>query len=88
MMTEHDQGFSADRFADYRAACAAASTPRCRLIPGIEYSSPENDVHILTWGMEGYLAEYRPVQETLEGMHLLFAFNPNSSNFIIAECTK
>ena len=68
MMTEHDQGFSADRFTEYRAACAEASTPRCRLIPGIEYSSPENDVHILTWGMAGYLAEYRPVQETLEGV--------------------
>ena len=66
LMTEHDQGFSEERFAAYRAACAEASTPRCTLVPGIEYSSPDNAVHILTWGLAHYLAEYRPVTETLE----------------------
>lgn len=66
MMTEHDTGFDPNRFDDYRAACAAASTRRCRLIPGIEYSCPENDVHILTWGLRDFLTEHRPVVETLE----------------------
>lgn len=65
MMTEHDTGFDPARFSEYRAACAAASTGRCRLIPGIEYSSPENDIHILTWGLDHFLAEHRPVAETL-----------------------
>lgn len=68
MMTEHDTGFAPDRFGEYRAACAAASTARCRLIPGIEYSSPENDIHILTWGLTGFLAEHRPVAETLHAV--------------------
>jgi predicted metal-dependent phosphoesterase TrpH len=68
MMTEHDDGFSGARFADYRAACAAASTPRCALIPGIEYSSPDNDIHILTWGLDRFLGEHRPVAETLAGV--------------------
>ena len=36
MMTEHDTGFDPESFAAYRAACEAASTRRCRLIPGIE----------------------------------------------------
>lgn len=66
MMTEHDTGFDPDRFAEYRAECAVASTPRCKLIPGIEYSSPDNDIHILTWGLHQFLAEHRPVAETLE----------------------
>lgn len=66
LMSEHDTGFDPQSFPDYRAACAAASTRRCRLIPGIEYSSPENDIHILTWGLDHFLAEHRPVQETLE----------------------
>lgn len=65
MMTEHDTGFDPARFGEYRAACAAASTAKCRLIPGIEYSSPENDIHILTWGLDRFLAEHRPVAETL-----------------------
>lgn len=66
MMSEHDTGFDPKRFDDYRAECAAASTKRCTLIPGIEYSSPDNDIHILTWGLKGFLAEHRPVAETLE----------------------
>ncbi len=65
MMTEHDTGFIPERFDDYVAACAEASTRRCRLVPGIEYSDPSNDVHILTWGLDRFLAEGRPVPETL-----------------------
>ena len=65
MMTEHDTGFEPERFSEYRAACAAASTRRCTLIPGIEYSSPDNDIHLLTWGLSDFLAEHRPVSETL-----------------------
>jgi hypothetical protein len=65
MMTEHDTGFVPDSFEAYRAACAEASTRKCALIPGIEYSSPDNDIHILTWGLDRFLAEHRPVAETL-----------------------
>lgn len=65
MMSEHDTGFAPARFAEYRAACAAASTARCRLVPGIEYSSPDNDIHILTWGLDHFLGEHRPVADTL-----------------------
>ena len=68
MMTEHDTGFDPARFEEYRAACANASTKRCTLIPGIEYSSPDNDIHILTWGLGGFLAEHRPVFETLRAV--------------------
>ncbi|MEO9863464.1 MAG: hypothetical protein ABJO29_00660 [Yoonia sp.] len=65
MMTEHDTGFAPDQFDAYRQACADASTKRCTLIPGIEYSSPDNRVHILTWGLDRFLGEHRPVLETL-----------------------
>ncbi len=68
MMTEHDTGFDPGRFAEYRAACHAASTARCRLVPGVEYSSEDNDIHILTWGLPGFLAEHRPVPETLRAV--------------------
>ena len=65
MMSEHDTGFDPESFGAYRAACAAASTGRCTLIPGIEYSSPDNDIHMLTWGLDRFLAEHAPVLETL-----------------------
>lgn len=68
MMSEHDTGFDPESFPAYRAACAAASTARCRLIPGIEYSSPDNDIHILTWGLDRFLAEHRPVMDTLQAV--------------------
>ena len=76
MMTEHDTGFAPGgdaqgRFAEYRAACAAASTRACRLIPGIEYSDGGNDVHILTWGLDRFLLEGRPVEATLEEVRAL-----------------
>ncbi len=68
MMTEHDTGFSPDRYDEYRAACAQASTRLCRIVPGIEYSCPDNDVHILTWGLDRFLSEHHPVMETLEAV--------------------
>jgi hypothetical protein len=64
-MSEHDTGFEPARFEAYRAACAAASRYGALLVPGIEYSSPDNDIHILTWGVEHFLTEHRPVGETL-----------------------
>lgn len=68
MMSEHDTGFDPQRFGEYRDACADASNSKCRLVPGIEYSSPENDIHILTWGLDRFLAEHRPVIETISSV--------------------
>ncbi len=66
MMSEHDTGFEPGSFDDYRAECASASTGKCTLVPGIEYSSPDNDIHILTWGLDHFLSEHQPVLETLQ----------------------
>jgi predicted metal-dependent phosphoesterase TrpH len=66
LMSEHDTRFPQQQFEKYRQECQAASTPACTLIPGIEYSSPDNAVHILAWGLDHFLAEDRPVMETLE----------------------
>src|SRR5690349_1584499 len=50
MMTEHDRGFTAAKLANYRDACARASSNKMLVVPGIEYSDPENRVHVLVWG--------------------------------------
>lgn len=65
MMTEHDRGFTQERFDAYRAACNEASRPGCRLVPGIEYSDADNRVHVLTWGMDRFLGENRPTLDLL-----------------------
>lgn len=65
MMCEHDTGFAPDQFDTYRDACARASTAKCTLIPGIEYSSPNNDIHLPTWGVNHFLGEHRPTLDIL-----------------------
>lgn len=65
MMTEHDRGFSAARFEQFRAACAAASNDQILVVPGIEYSDAENQVHVLTWGVPSFLGENLPTGEML-----------------------
>jgi hypothetical protein len=57
MMTEHDRGFSASRYDDYRAACARATSDEVYVVPGIEYSDPDNRVHVLVWGPVPFLGE-------------------------------
>lgn len=65
LMTEHDRGFSEERWAEYRQACAEASTPNLLIVPGIEYSDPENLVHILAWGPLPFLGENVPTGQLL-----------------------
>ncbi len=68
MMTEHDRGFSAERLQKYRDACAEASSNEILVVPGIEYSDPENRIHILVWGPVPFLGENLPTAEMLEGV--------------------
>jgi hypothetical protein len=68
MMTEHDRGFTESRWTDYRAACGELSSEKMLVIPGIEYSDPDNIVHILTWGDVPFLGENLPTRLVLEGV--------------------
>ena len=65
LLCEHDRGYDQARFDEYRAACAAASSDRCVLLPGIEYSDPDNAVHVPVWGTERFLGEGRSTAETV-----------------------
>lgn len=50
MMTEHENGFTPTRFAEFRAECDRVTSGGMFVLPGIEYSDPENRVHVLVWG--------------------------------------
>ena len=64
LLAEHDRGFDADRWADYRAACAAVAGG-ARLVPGIEYSDADNSVHVPVWGDISFLGESLETAELL-----------------------
>ena len=66
LMTEHDRGFTPARLAQYRAACAKASSDKVLVVPGIEYSDAANRVHVLVWGPVPFLGEDLPTGEMLE----------------------
>ena len=67
LMTEHDRGFDQDRWAAYRKACAEASRGAL-LVPGIEYSDPENLAHVAVWGDIPFLGEGRATAELRRGV--------------------
>jgi len=69
MMTEHDRGFTAGRFAEYRAACVKASSREILVVPGIEYSDAANRIHVLVWGSVPFLGENLKTTDMLEAVH-------------------
>jgi hypothetical protein len=71
LMTEHDKGFSAEKWNAYKEACAAASSDGFLVVPGIEYSDSSNTVHILTWGPLPFLGENRETGDLLREVRSL-----------------
>jgi hypothetical protein len=65
LMAEHDRGFDAERWNEYREACAAASTSELLLVPGMEYASPDEHVHVPVWGSGAFLGPAVPTTTLL-----------------------
>jgi hypothetical protein len=70
MMAEHDQGFTASRLDEYRAACARASSGEMLVLPGMEYSDAANRVHVVVWGPVPFLGEGVATSEILEAVEV------------------
>jgi hypothetical protein len=68
LMTEHDRGFTSERFAEYRKACADASSGAILVVPGLEYSDIDNRVHVLVWGPVPFLGEGLRTDAVLDGV--------------------
>lgn len=68
LMTEHDKGFSSERLAEFRDACARASSDALLVMPGIEYSDAANRVHVLVWGPVPFLGEGLETSRLLEAV--------------------
>lgn len=65
VMSEHDYHFTAQKWEDYVQACRLASTARCTIIPGIEYSSKDDSIHVITMGSANFHGARRDLTETL-----------------------
>jgi hypothetical protein len=65
VMSEHDFDFTPQKWEEYKEACRLASTAACLLIPGIEYSSPDDDIHVVTVGAVSYHGARRDLVATL-----------------------
>ena len=68
-MCEHDRGFDAARYEAYVEACRKASLPEGPLlVPGIEYASPDDRVHVPVWGKVPFLGEGVETTELLRAV--------------------
>lgn len=65
LMSEHSRGLTADDWQAFRAACAAASSPRLLVVPGLEYNDRDNVVHLLVWGDVPFYGETPDLGATL-----------------------
>jgi predicted metal-dependent phosphoesterase TrpH len=65
LLCEHSRGFAASDWDAYLAACAAASTDRLLLVPGIEYNDRDNVVHVPVWGDLPFFGEQPDIAELL-----------------------
>jgi predicted metal-dependent phosphoesterase TrpH len=67
-MSEHDFDFTPQKWQDYTEACRLESTKSCALIPGIEYSSSDDNIHIVTVGTTSYFGARGDLLETLSAV--------------------
>jgi predicted metal-dependent phosphoesterase TrpH len=65
VMSEHDYDFTSLKWDDYIIACRQASTQKCTVVPGIEYSSHNGDIHIVTVGTPCFHGTYRDLVDTI-----------------------
>jgi hypothetical protein len=68
VMSEHDFDFDASKWECYLHACQRASTARCTIVPGIEYSSSNDDIHVVTVGSSDFHGARRDLVETLSAV--------------------
>src|SRR3974377_1172913 len=71
LAAEHDRDFSEERFQEYRRDCAAVSSDKFLIVPGIEYSDPTNTTHVLVWGDVPFIGEGLPTGDLLAAAHAL-----------------
>jgi predicted metal-dependent phosphoesterase TrpH len=68
LQTEHSNELTREEFLAYRDEARALSDSEFLLVPGIEYSSEDNRIHILTFGPEEFWEELRlfPLERGVE----------------------
>jgi hypothetical protein len=65
VMSEHDYDFTPLKWDDYINACRQASTRKCAVVPGIEYSSRDGDMHVVTVGTPYFHGAHRDLVDII-----------------------
>ena len=65
VMSEHDYEFTSLKWDDYINACGQASTRTCTIIPGIEYSFSNDEIHVVTVGTPYFHGAHRDLVDTI-----------------------
>jgi predicted metal-dependent phosphoesterase TrpH len=65
VMSDHDYEFTTLKWDEYTNACRQASTRKCAVIPGIEYSSANDDIHVITVGTPHFHGARRNLVDTM-----------------------
>ena len=69
LLSEHSGHFAASDWDAYFAACAAASTDKILLVPGIEYNDDDNVVHVPVWGDLPFFGQQPDIATLLGKVH-------------------
>jgi predicted metal-dependent phosphoesterase TrpH len=69
LLSEHSGHFAAADWDGYVAACAAASTDKILLVPGIEYNDEDNVVHVPVWGDLPFFGQQPDIATLLGKVH-------------------
>jgi hypothetical protein len=69
LLSEHSGHFAASDWDGYIAACAAASTDKILLVPGIEYNDDDNVVHAPVWGDLPFFGQQPDIATLLGKVH-------------------
>lgn len=69
LLCEHCRTFDQERWERYRTACCEDQAEAgAVLVPGIEYSDPENVVHVPVWGIDEFLGCEIPTEDLISGL--------------------
>jgi predicted metal-dependent phosphoesterase TrpH len=68
VQTEHSNHMTGDDYVRYREQARSLCSPDFLMVPGIEYASENNVIHILTFGIDEFWEDLRlfPMSQTVE----------------------
>src|SRR5262249_45070979 len=65
VISEHEYAFTPLKWDEYINACRQASSRKCAVVPGIEYSSCDGEMHVVTMGTPKFPEAHRDLVDII-----------------------